>query len=94
MSMENLENYKYDPEVPEACIIQREDGRIVFVSLERNPAIRYINTFIHKQAAEEGCMWRQVDTSVICMDEPTVYLMFQNKNVPAEYLKLIEFPIS
>ena len=93
MSMERYE-YDSDLKVPEACIIQREDGEIVFVSLERNPAIQYINNFIHKQMVEEGLRWSQVDTSVICIDIPTVYLMFQNENIPQETLSLIEFPIS
>ncbi len=98
--METWENtdeeneYFEGPKVPEVCIIQREDGEIVFVSLERNPAIQYINNFIHDQYKDRGCLWRQVDTSIINMSNPTVYLMFQNKNIPKENLMLLEFPIS
>lgn len=91
--MESHESTDEENQVREARIIQREHGEIVFVSLERNPAIRYINNFI-KEQKELGYQWRQIDTSVICLDIPTVYLMFQNDDNLKENLKLIEFPMS
>ncbi len=89
----SVEPYEYDPNVPEACIIQREDGKIVFVSLNRNAAIRCINNFI-KEQKEQGYKWSQVDTSIICLSIPTVYMMFQNEDNPEEKWMLLEFPIS